>query len=167
MYFHPKSILQLNEFELGSSLMPFEKWNMGEDLFGSLDKEHDILDRDLRPFVEQADQMQAIQLMASVDDAWGGFASRYVDRLRDEYGKTALWIWGLEEGPRGTPRVSYLCFLLVGLTGPKVPDQRHNKCRPVPACCILTYIRTSNFSNSPTQHGPYPKSHHKHRCLFQ
>jgi hypothetical protein len=106
VYFHPKSIVQLNEFELGSSLMPFEKWNMGEELFGSLDKEHDLLDRDLRPFVEEADQMQAIQLMASVDDAWGGFSARYADRLRDEYGKTALWFWGLEDGIRGTPRVS-------------------------------------------------------------
>jgi Tubulin domain len=102
--------VQLNEFELGSSLMPFEKWNIGEDLFSSLDKEHDVLDRDLRPFVEEADQMQAIQLIASVDDAWGGFAARYVDRLRDEYGKTTLWIWGLEDGVRGIPRVSYFPF---------------------------------------------------------
>jgi hypothetical protein len=86
--------------------MPFEKWSVGEDLFNSLDKEHDILDRDLRPFVEEADQMQAIQLMTSVDDAWGGFASRYMDRLKDEYGKTAIWILGLEDGIKGFPRVS-------------------------------------------------------------
>lgn len=105
--------------------MPFEKWSVGEDLFSSLDKEHDLLDRDLRPFVEEADQMQAIQLMTSVDDAWGGYAARYMDRLGDEYGKTAIWIWGLEDGIRGTPRVCDFPFhgLVV-----------------VPACCILTYI---------------------------
>jgi hypothetical protein len=97
--------VQLNEYELGSSLMPFEKWSVGEDLFSSLDKEHDVLDRDLRPFVEEADQMQAIQLLTNVDDAWGGFAARYMDRLRDEYGKTAIWVWGLEDGIKGTPRV--------------------------------------------------------------
>lgn len=132
--------MQLNEYELGSSLMPFEKWSVGEDLFGSLDKEHDIVDRDLRPFVEEADQMQAIQLMASVDDAWGGFAARYMDRLRDEYGKTAIWIWGLEDGIRGTPRVSNFPFhgLVVGLM---VPDQHHEKPRTVPACGILTYFQ--------------------------
>jgi Tubulin domain len=106
VYFHPRSIVQLNEYELGSSLMPFEKWNMGEELFGSLDKEHDVLDRDFRPFAEEADQMQAIQLMTSSDDAWGGFASRYMDRLRDEYGKTTVWVWGVEDGIKSTPRVS-------------------------------------------------------------
>ena len=51
--------------------------------------------------------MQGIQLMASFDDAWGGFASDYIERLRDEYGKTAIWVWGLEDSFRGVPRVSF------------------------------------------------------------
>lgn len=128
VYFHPRSIVQLNEYELGSSLMPFETWNVGEDLFSLLDKEHDIIDRDLRPFVEEADQMQAIQLMTSVDDAWGGFGCRYMDRLRDEYGKTAIWIWGLEDGIRGIPRVSN--FLFHGqAVDPMVFNQRYEKPR--------------------------------------
>jgi hypothetical protein len=97
VYFHPRSIVQLNEYELNSSIMPFENWDAGEELFKSLDKEHDLLDRDLRPFAEEADQMQAIQIMAGVDDAWGGFAARYMDRLRDEYGKTNIWFWGVED----------------------------------------------------------------------
>lgn len=85
--------------------MPFENWNAGEELFDSLDKEHDLLDRDLRPFAEEADQMQGIQLMAGIDDAWGGFSARYMDRLRDEYGKTTVWVWGLEDGIKTIPRV--------------------------------------------------------------
>ena len=105
VYFHPKSVVQLNEYELNSSLVPFENWNAGEELFNSLDKEHDLLDRDLRPFAEEADHMQGIQLMASVDDAWGGFSARYMDRLRDEYGKTTVWFWGLEDGITTIPRV--------------------------------------------------------------
>lgn len=106
VYFHPKSIVQLNEYELSSSLLPFENWDAGEELFNSLDKEHDLLDRDLRPFAEEADQMQGIQIMASMDDAWGGFAAKYMDRLRDEYGKTTVWIWGMEDSIKHTPRVS-------------------------------------------------------------
>ena len=105
VYFHPKSIVQLNEYELNSSLMPFENWDAGEELFKSLDKEHDLLDRDLRPFAEEADQMQAIQIMAGVDDAWGGFATRYMDRLRDEYGKINIWFWGVEGETRIASRV--------------------------------------------------------------
>ena len=88
--------------------MPFEKWTTGDELFNSLDKEHDLLDRDLRPFVEEADQMQGIQLMTGVDDAWGGFAARYMDRLRDEYGKTAVWVWGVEDSIKNIPRVPFI-----------------------------------------------------------
>lgn len=84
--------------------MPFESWNVGEDLFNSLDKEHDILDRDLRPFAEEADHMQGIQMIAGVDDAWGGFAARYMDRIRDEYGKTSVTFWALEDGLESVPR---------------------------------------------------------------
>ncbi|KAB8296846.1 hypothetical protein EYC80_002257 [Monilinia laxa] len=104
VYYHPRSIVQLNEYELNSSLMPFENWDAGEELFSSLDKEHDLLDRDLRPFAEEADHMQGIQIMGGIDDAWGGFAARYMDRLRDEYGKTTVWFWGLEDNIKEIPR---------------------------------------------------------------
>lgn len=90
--------------------MPFEKWDSGEELFNSLDKEHDLLDRDLRPFAEEADQMQGIQLIAGMDDAWGGFAARYMDRLKDEYGKTTIWFWGLEDDIKTTQRVGHSTF---------------------------------------------------------
>ena len=105
VFYHPKSIVQLNDYELNSTLQPFEKWSTGEELFASLDKEHDILDRDLRPFAEEADQMQGIQIVTTIDDAWGGFASRYLERARDEYGKLAVWTWGLQSPLQGVPRV--------------------------------------------------------------
>lgn len=94
VFYHPRSIVQLNDYELNSSLQPFERWATGEDLFASLDKEHDIMDRDLRPFAEEADQLQGIQLFTTLDDAWGGFAARYMERLRDEFGKTPVVVWG-------------------------------------------------------------------------
>ncbi|GAB7354026.1 hypothetical protein MBLNU459_g4613t1 [Dothideomycetes sp. NU459] len=100
VYYHPRSIVQLNEYELNSALMPFERWSSGEDLFSDLDKEHDLLDRDLRPFLEECDQVQGLQIFTSTDDAWGGFAARYLDRIRDELGKTSAWVWGLEDAGR-------------------------------------------------------------------
>ncbi|ORY69817.1 tubulin domain-containing protein [Pseudomassariella vexata] len=112
VFFHPRSIVQLNEFELNSTVMPFEKWHSGEELFASLDKDHDILDRDLRPFVEEADQMQGVQVMTGIDDAWGGFASKYMERLRDEYGKTPIMVWGLQEPTVGTSREKRLLRLV-------------------------------------------------------
>ena len=77
--------------------MPFENFDSGEELFANIDREQDLLDRDLRPWAEECDQMQGIQIWASGDDAWGGFASRYAERLRDEFGKISLWVWGAEE----------------------------------------------------------------------
>ncbi|KAF7513908.1 hypothetical protein GJ744_006522 [Endocarpon pusillum] len=98
VFYHPRSIVQLNEYDLNSQLMPFESWNAGQDLFNDLDKEFGLLDRDMRPFAEECDQLAGIQIFTGVDDAWGGFASSYVDLLRDEYGKTSIWLWGLEDG---------------------------------------------------------------------
>lgn len=107
VYYHPRSIVQLNDFELNSRLMPFERWEVGEELFANLDKEHDILDRDFRLWAEECDQLQGIQILTGADDAWGGFAGKYVERLRDEFGKGAIWVWGIEEGGRAQ-RVSSL-----------------------------------------------------------
>ena len=100
VFYHPRSIVQLNDYEINSQIMPFEDWNIGEELFNELDKEHDLLDRDVRPFVEECDQLRALQMFTGVDDAWGGFGARYIDRLRDEYGKKSIWVWALEDGAR-------------------------------------------------------------------
>lgn len=112
VFYHPRSIVQLNDYELNSSLQPFERWDTGEELFANLDKEHDIMDRDLRPFVEEADQMQGIQIFATLDDAWGGFAAKYLERLRDEYGKTTVWVWGAQEATKGVNREKRLLRLV-------------------------------------------------------
>lgn len=97
VFYHPRSIVQINDYELGSTIVPFERWDSGEELYSKLDKDHDLLDRDIRPWAEECDQMQAIQIFGSADDAWGGFSSKYIESLRDEYGKIPLWFWGLEE----------------------------------------------------------------------
>ncbi|KAL9031268.1 MAG: hypothetical protein Q9196_000706 [Gyalolechia fulgens] len=108
VFYHPRSVVQINDYELGSTILPFEQWSCGEDLFSTLDKEHDLLDQDVRPWAEECDQMQGIQIFASADDAWGGFASTYIQSLRDEYGKTALWFWGLEEDAGQSQRTEQL-----------------------------------------------------------
>ncbi|KKY33329.1 putative misato segment ii myosin-like domain-containing protein [Diaporthe ampelina] len=116
VFYHPRSIVQLNEYDLNSSIAPFERWDSGEELFANLDREHDIVDRDLRPFAEEADHMQGIQIMTTVDDAWGGFASRYIEKLRDEYGKTTIWVWGLQGGFQGDKRLLRLVNKAKSLT---------------------------------------------------
>lgn len=63
-----------------------------------------MVDRDFRPFVEECDRMQGIQLFATLDDAWGGFAGRYLASLRDEYPKSCIWLWGLTSPMNQVPR---------------------------------------------------------------
>lgn len=109
VYYHPKSIVQLSEFDVNDKLMPFESWDVGMELFEKLEREVDLVDRDLRPFVEECDGIQGLQIFTGVDDAWGGWTSGWLERLRDEYGKLSIWTWGL--GDHGanttTPRVGH------------------------------------------------------------
>ena len=102
VFYHPRSIIQLNEYELNSSLMPFEQWQNGEELFTNLDREHDLVDRDLRPFLEECDQLQGIQIFSNIDDAWGGFTSQYLERMADDLGKGCRWVFGLQDTQRAT-----------------------------------------------------------------
>ncbi|KAK1827787.1 tubulin domain-containing protein [Podospora conica] len=96
VYYHPRSLVQLNEYALRSELAPFEQHAAGRGLFGSLDAEHDLVDRDLRPFAEEADGLQGVQVVCGSDDGWGGFAAGYLERVRDEFGKLPVVVVGVE-----------------------------------------------------------------------
>lgn len=102
VYYHPRSVVQLHEYEVNSSLLPFERFATGEELFANLDREHDLLDRDLRPFLEECDHFQGLQIFSSTDDAWGGFTARYLERVADELGKCSRWVFASEEGKSAT-----------------------------------------------------------------
>lgn len=107
LYYHPKSLVQLSEFDVNDTLMPFEKFDVGLELFEKLEREVDLVDRDLRPFIEECDGIQGIQMLTGVDDAWGGWATGWAERLRDEFGKTSIWTWGIGDagGNMTVPRV--------------------------------------------------------------
>lgn len=57
--------------------------------------------------------MQGIQVWTGADDAWGGFAARYVEALRDEMGKMAVWAWGIEEEKGRDSRVKTMIYSYV------------------------------------------------------
>ncbi|KAI5294063.1 mtDNA inheritance, partitioning of the mitochondrial organelle [Ascosphaera acerosa] len=97
VFYHPRSIVHLHEYQLGSQIAPFDTWTAGEELYQTIDREDDIIDRDFRAFAEECDSLQGIQVFAGIDDAWGGFAARYVDALKDEFGKTCVWVWGSQD----------------------------------------------------------------------
>lgn len=100
VFYHPRSVVQLSEYSLNSTIAPFESWATGEELWNDVDREAELIDRDVRVFAEEADQMQGLQIFTGSDDAWGGWCSKYADALRDEFGKKSIWTWGLEDTRR-------------------------------------------------------------------
>lgn len=88
--------------------MPFERWESGEELYTKLDRDEGILDRDVRRWIEECDLLQGVQVVMSVDDAWGGFGSRMVAELRDELSKGTIWAWSVEDEVGIGSRVSAL-----------------------------------------------------------
>lgn len=91
----------------------------------SEDLEHELLDRDLRPFVEECDQMQGFQVITGADDAWAGFASKYLEGLRDEFGRKSVWVWGLEEA-RQAGRVSLTMISCIMMKTNLIYSSRRN-----------------------------------------
>ncbi|KAI6371643.1 hypothetical protein MCOR25_003925 [Pyricularia grisea] len=164
VYMHPRSIVQLSDYELNSSLRPFERWPTGGELFSELDREHDLLDRDLRPFVEEADHMQGIQLFTTIDDAWGGFAARYAERLRDEYGKSVIWVWGLQDSAAGLNREKRMlrmsnkahaltelykqASILVPFSIPRSPNSRPNVALDASSSWHISALLTTAFETA-------------------
>lgn len=107
-YFHPRSLVRISDLEssasspAGPTLDTFEQ---GAELFRSLDAEEDVLDRQLRPFVEECDLLQGLQVIGGGDDGWGGFGGAMMDKVRDEFGKSCVWYW-MPEGVSSGGRVS-------------------------------------------------------------
>lgn len=101
VYYHPRSLVQLAEYAVGSELQPFERYAAGAELFRAVDGEWDVVDRDLRPFAEEADGLQGVQIVCGSDDAWAGFGAGYLERVRDEFGKLPVVVVGVEGGEGG------------------------------------------------------------------
>lgn len=101
VYYHPRSLVQLSEYAVGETLQPFERYAAGEELFKAVDGEWDVVDRDLRPFAEEADGVQGVQIFCGSDDAWAGFGAGYLERVRDEFGKLPVVVVGVEGGGGG------------------------------------------------------------------
>ena len=55
--------------------------------------------------MEECDGLQGLQVVTGVDDAWGGWAARWMERLRDEFRKSGIWVWGVG-GQGASPGVS-------------------------------------------------------------
>lgn len=80
----------------------FQQWQAGEELFSTLNADQELLDSDLRFWIEECDSLQGVQLFVDAETAWGGFAKGWMDGLRDELGaKSSVWVWAVGDSQSG------------------------------------------------------------------
>lgn len=127
LFYHPRSLIPLSSQSLTSQLFASDSFSAGTDLFHELDQEvGGLLDRDVRLFVEECDSLQGFQIFGGNDDAWGGFMTRYMEEMREEFGKKAMWVWGLESGQR-VERVSFqACSVCIYLFNARAVQTTHS-----------------------------------------
>lgn len=66
---------------------PFESYTLGRDAFHERDARSDIMDSDVRPFLEECDLVQGISMVSDIHDAWSGFSQELVVALANELPK--------------------------------------------------------------------------------
>ncbi|KAF9430904.1 mtDNA inheritance, partitioning of the mitochondrial organelle [Podila epigama] len=101
VYFHPKSLVTASGYQLGSEFMPFDVYSYGRSAFIETEKEKESYDENLRLFTEECDQLQGFQVLADVLDGWGGFATSYLEQLREDFPKTTIVTYGLSHDKMG------------------------------------------------------------------
>ncbi|CAG8497509.1 511_t:CDS:10 [Paraglomus occultum] len=93
MYYHPKSINQINQYQL-DGYIPFDVFTYGRNAFDAHEKETESFDQNFRFFAEECDSIQGFHVMTDIIDGFGGFASGFIETLRDEYPKKAILVYG-------------------------------------------------------------------------
>ncbi|CAO3568518.1 unnamed protein product [Mortierella alpina] len=97
VYFHPKSMVTISGYQMNSEFMPFDVFSYGRAAFTDTEKEKDSYDENLRLFTEECDQLQGFQVLADVLNGWGGYATSYLEQLREDFPKTTIVTYGLSD----------------------------------------------------------------------
>jgi hypothetical protein len=112
---HPKSLLSIPGWEydpvdypLGRSVgahteQSFSSYAAGIDQWEDVNTDKEYLESHFRPVLEQCDMLQGINLAVDMDSGWGGFASKVLEELRDNYVPNAtLFSWGYHKRGKQT-----------------------------------------------------------------
>ncbi|KAI9280611.1 tubulin domain-containing protein [Umbelopsis sp. AD052] len=94
-YYHPNTFNQINSYQMGNSIQPFDTYNTGCQAYDENEKETDSFDETFRFFAEECDQLQGFQIMTSVHDGFGGFTCGLLENIRDEYPKASILTYGI------------------------------------------------------------------------
>ncbi|CAG8526737.1 2623_t:CDS:10 [Dentiscutata erythropus] len=103
IYYHPKSINTISNYQFDDELMPFDVFSYGKNAYLSQQKEEDSFEENFRFFTEECDAIQGFQVLTNIIDGFGGFTCSFIERLREEYPKTPVISFGITDGQEWSP----------------------------------------------------------------
>lgn len=124
---HPRSLVPVSAPSLHGStflepgIQSFDTYEQGYSVAQAMEKDHAILDENVRWLAEDSDLMQAFQMTASGSDAFSGVTAAYLSWLADEYPKTERVVFN------------------VASSSPKDDSERSSRLRSIYAMnCVLS-----------------------------
>lgn len=111
-YFNPKSFNQLSNWEYDPARFPHGKPRGEENENGrkflnyetgvtefkemNIHGEDSYLENVFRPAIEECDSLNGVVISTEADTAWGGFSSKVLEELREDYiPKSSVFVWGI------------------------------------------------------------------------
>lgn len=107
-FYRPESYLPLDSF--ASTNADWTTFDQGHEAFQTRDQTLDILDTDIRPFLEQCDLLQGFNIITDATDGWSGFSTALLIELATEFIKTSKCCHSATNPSSSTsiPRQGYL-----------------------------------------------------------
>ncbi|KAJ3365557.1 mtDNA inheritance, partitioning of the mitochondrial organelle [Kappamyces sp. JEL0680] len=105
-YYHPHSLLELNQYVAGDETNQFRFYNQGKEVFSDGEFQDDLMDSRIRKFMEECDSAQGFQILVDADSGFSGLGSSVVEELRQNYDKKTILVFSLANASRATSRLA-------------------------------------------------------------
>ncbi|KAI9277024.1 tubulin domain-containing protein [Phascolomyces articulosus] len=96
IYYHPRSMNQITTHNMDDTISPYHAYSVGRQSYSDYERETESFEDNFRHFVEECDNLQGFQVLASMDDAFSGFTEGLLHDVRDEFAKTPILCYSLQ-----------------------------------------------------------------------
>ncbi|KAJ3216628.1 mtDNA inheritance, partitioning of the mitochondrial organelle [Clydaea vesicula] len=93
LYYQKNSLYEIPSYTHGDKTSAFSSFVQGSEVFFS--QYDDIIDENLRFFLEGSDNLQGFNVMSDVNNGFSGFTANFLENLRDEIPKTSIIVFGI------------------------------------------------------------------------
>ncbi|KAJ1826987.1 mtDNA inheritance, partitioning of the mitochondrial organelle [Coemansia sp. RSA 2599] len=93
--YHPRTLNSVSGLEFGSSLGEMNTFIEGQRVFEGEDSRDEVLEGRFREFAEECDLIQGFQVLADACGGFAGYASAYLQRVREEYPKSPIVLYNV------------------------------------------------------------------------